>query len=330
MKRIRFFDKRIAFIAAASLSASWAHSQVRERLGTSQTIAEALTRSGFDRALAAPSAPDIHRELTSSEFGTAADTFVAAYYFADQTVGAGLGPLHVSLFEKGSWIHATEVPEPAGAVLDVRISGRYVVINTHRTPSAGSGLVFERAGLKLRGVLPGFDLEPMPGPLVRFTHNMVHFAPTHPERLMVFDPESGNTTEVFPGTRESRLAAEFRRAIRAAYARLSAAIRDEYEKSVYGPIDDFDRSFVRVAHRSDGRRIALVVSYGSRLPDEVERPRLQTLVSCQRGSARSWRCDEYDIETYAKSLGTSIQRTQDGGLVLEALSTLLDAVLERE
>jgi hypothetical protein len=73
----------------------------------------------------------------------------------------------------------------------------------------------------------------------------------------------------------------------------------------------------------------LVAAYGSRLPDQAAPQPLQTLVSCEQRSSERWSCDEDDIDAYAKSIGTAVQRTEDGRLILEALDALLGAVLDQ-
>src|SRR5712671_2193871 len=93
---------RIALFLAAvlSLSPSALAQPPAVRLAMSGSLRETLERSGFEDAIRTNNGPDLDRKLTSSAFGTSPDTFVAGYYFEDELDGQGLGPLHVSLFDR--------------------------------------------------------------------------------------------------------------------------------------------------------------------------------------------------------------------------------------
>src|SRR5262245_25972032 len=86
------------------------------------TLRAMLARAGFDAGATGVGAPDLDRALTSSEFGTSTDSFVAAYYFADEAPNQLLGPLRVSRFDRPThrWIDAKRFdPEIRGSVLKV-------------------------------------------------------------------------------------------------------------------------------------------------------------------------------------------------------------------
>ena len=124
------------------------------RLAMSKNLREALERSGFEDGIRTIDVPDLDRTLTSSAFGTSPDTFVAAYYFQDQLEGQGLGPLHVSLFDRSrrEWVHKPDVTadveklglRSGGSVAGVVVTRKILLVDTHYSPSAGFTVVLDR------------------------------------------------------------------------------------------------------------------------------------------------------------------------------------------
>lgn len=330
---------RLGAIVVALAAPSWSLSQApspaqASALQGSGTIGEALAKAGLADAGAVPGAPDTNRVVSSSEFAASDDSFVAAVYFADEIKDGLLGALRVWRFDRHGrrWIQASSLPE-MGSVMGVRLEGGFVLVDTHDTPSAGSGLVFDATSLRLVVELPGFWLRAMPGGRVRFSHNMVHFAPTHQARLMVFDARSGRTVEVFPGTAESPLAVAFRDRVRTAFAALPAAVRREYLLSVHGVAldggaDDFDRGFLQIEHRDDGQRLALLVSYDSRLPGVAGDQRMDTVVSCAVVGGGAWACEERELPSFAAAAGVALTRDEYGRLTEASRAGLMGRALE--
>ncbi len=107
-----------------------------QTLRESHTLRAVLQRTGFSDAIAVEAArPDLDRPITSWEFATSADSFVAAYYFIDElSGGGGLGPLHISRFDAPAhrWI---QTPDPGegvgGSVLGIELAGPYVLVDLH-------------------------------------------------------------------------------------------------------------------------------------------------------------------------------------------------------
>lgn len=271
-------------------------------LDFSSTIREALTRSGFARAAEAADAPAIDEVLTSSDFGVAANAFAAGYYFRSELSGDLLGPFHLSVFDArtGRWTHARP-PDAPGSIFGVYVTDRSIVVQGHDTPSSGPLLVFDRTTLTRATAAQGCCVQVLPSGTIAFIGHMTHFAATHQYRLFVIDAVSRTETLVFPRQGESRAASGFRRAVQAAYRRLPAETKAEYDRS-YGPVDDFDRTIRPIVESRDGKRLAFVSSYWSnRLQNEGSNLTLQTVVRCERGRA-SWRCDERTLENMLKTL----------------------------
>src|SRR5258707_9551628 len=126
---------RYFFVATLLLIGSWVTAQQPSgQLALSHNLREALLRSGFEDAIYTTGAPDLERVLTSSDFGRTPDTFVSGYYFEDELDGQGLGPLHISRFDRPSrrWVHAATITsDDRGSVMDVQIGRDYVLIEMH-------------------------------------------------------------------------------------------------------------------------------------------------------------------------------------------------------
>lgn len=294
------------------------------------TLRAALARYGFDNAVGAADAPRLDAPLTSSEFGASPTAFAAAYYFRDELKGEGFGRLHVSVFDRpsGRWKHAPAVRKPVGSVLGVRVSARYVLIEGHASPSAGVGVLLNRASLRVVTRLPGYGLRLLRGDTILYHANMVHFAPLHQERLIVFDPQTRREVEIFPGKQESAIAATYRRSIRATYDSLPAAQKATFEQSAYGPVADFDRSISFLADRPTGDRLAFVASYDSdRLDKKI--PRAQALVECDRKASLVWSCSERDLDEAARAYAFELRRQPNGWFESADIDPLIKRVLDR-
>ena len=302
------------------------------RLAMSQTLREALTRSGFEDAIVSAGGPDLSRTLTSSAFDRTADAFVAAYCFRDELDGQALGPLHVSRFERPGR-RCTHAPASAnderGSVLAVQITGSYVLVQMHASPSAGHALLFNSADLGVVASVYGFGVHMMGSGSIRFIGSMVHSAPTHQEKVFILDPRTKRTVELFPGPQVSATADDYRRAIRKAYAQLPGTMRRSYESSDDGPINDFDRSLTAISEREDGARVAFIAVYEcGRCGDAFVSPVLRTAVRCDR-RAGAWSCDERELERASKDLGTPLRRDSDGRYSAQTLDAIVDAMLRR-
>ena len=306
-----------------------------ERFSMSRTLREAVLTSGFGDAVSAEGARDLDRPLTSSSFTAASDSFVAGYYFVDElSRGQALGPLHVSWFHRQDrlWVHAPKIDDYTiiGSVLGIQITDRYILVDLHGSPSAGQGLVLERPRLQVAATVSGYGLHMLTDGSLRYFGSMVHFAPNHQERLMIFDPSARKETEIFPGLRESGIAMDYRRAIKEVYARLPESKKDEYRLSTYGAVDDFDRALWTVKESDDGARLAFVVSYDcDRFKYDVPHPSVQTIVRCDRQAVGAWSCNERELRQTGIDVGVPLTRDPNGRYEKATLDALVQAVLDR-
>jgi hypothetical protein len=309
--------------ALYALSGFWASAR-QER----STIREAVLKAGFAEAANAAGVRDLDEPLTSSDFGVAGDTFAAGYYLVREMDRQGLGPLHVTLYRRrvGRWLHASNY-EDRGSVMAVQVTPERLLLDLHRTPSAGTGLVLDVLTLRLVASLRGYDLRPLQGGDIVFKANMVHFAPTSQERLMMYEGATHRETEVFPGPIESPLATAYRQTVVSTYSGLPSDQKKELASSPYGPVDDFDRSVSRLT-AGGPRRLAFVVAYYSaRLGDFP--PRLWTIVRCD-GVEAGWSCNERPLDEAAAVNGVALT-FDDRRLPVDyaAIDRILQALLAR-
>lgn len=272
------------------------------------TIRAQLVEAGFSEAVAVAAAPALDEPVTSSAFAASNGMFVAAYYLQKEVEGQALGPLHVSAFDKntGRWIHAGGL-NARGSVLKVDVIGPFVLIALHSSPSAGTGLVLDATTLDVVGSLKGFNLRAIAHGEILFWANMVHFAPTHQERLMLYTPQTRLESELFPGLTPSTIASSYRQLIRSTYAALPASAKQEFETSAYGAVDDFDRTISHVIESADQRRIAFYIGYSStRLAGKL--PPIAAIGRCQRQQSHTWTCDETEFDAVARSAGIDLSR----------------------
>jgi hypothetical protein len=300
------------------------------RLDMSETLREALERSGFEDGIRTNNAPDLERKLTSSAFGTSTDTFVAGYYFQDELVEGHLGPLHVSLFDRSrrEWIYKQNVTADVeklglmagGSVLGIVVNPKIILLDTHFSPSAGFTVVLDRS-LNVVTSLGGYGTRVTNEGSIWYFGDMVHFADTHQETLKVFDLERRTEVEVFPGPKLSPLAEAYRRQITAAYARLP---KNQHEA-------DFDRSIGSVIERSS-TRFAFIVGYSSDYlgGSGVDHPTLTTVAQCDRKPAGPWSCSEREFDQFAREIGADVSRDTRGSYDKRILESVLRAALDRK
>jgi hypothetical protein len=293
------------------------------------TIRHELTRAGFELAAGAPGHPDVDRPLTSSGFSSRDGTFAGAFYYADDPKGPDGLPLRVAAFNRSNrrWLVANldeqlsrKRLETGFSVMAVQISSRYIVFETHATPSAAFAVVLDRR-LNAIASLGGFDARILGDGTIAFIGNMVHFAPTHQSSLWLWDPGSMREVEVFGGDPASPLAERYRRSIQDFYARLPDKDRKGYEESNYGPVEDFDRDLSHRVHSTDGNRVAMIARYSCDRLYWSRGDDLLTLVTCNRRRSGEWACVERDLDVAARQYGVALPNDVDGfDAALESLA----------
>jgi hypothetical protein len=87
----------------------------------------------------------------------------------------------------------------AGSLTKLVRTPRYVYLDAHITPSAGSLVALSR-DLKVLGAMGGWMLTVLPGEGLLYHENQVHFASTHRLELSVFNPETQKSRRIYPPT----------------------------------------------------------------------------------------------------------------------------------
>jgi len=89
-----------------------------------------------------------------------------------------------------------------GAALSVSEENELIAIDTHINPSAGCVLLLG-GDLHFKAALPGWLLGRVGNQLI-IEGNMMHFAPTSPESLGIFDPERKQLIPIYPGADDAK------------------------------------------------------------------------------------------------------------------------------
>jgi hypothetical protein len=84
-----------------------------------------------------------------------------------------------------------------GSVMQVSRVGNFLYLETHLNPSAACELVIT-SELKLHRVLDGWNVSAFGADSMVFESSMVHFAPTHPMKLSLYDSSRDSVTPFYP------------------------------------------------------------------------------------------------------------------------------------
>jgi hypothetical protein len=147
--------------------------------------------------------------ITSYEVFNRSNQFVLAYYMADGSDQLA-PPLRLLRYDKltGKWDTAefADVETEAGpglqapclgSAVGITEAGDMLYIGLHLSPSAECLLVLSH-DLKLKKTLYGWPVVHFSSGAIVLQKSMVHFAPTHPLEVFVFDPASDSLTPIYP------------------------------------------------------------------------------------------------------------------------------------
>lgn len=283
----------VAFVAVVSCTAALAAS------GGSQ--AGASPRLGA--AIAAEKLPldglPVSADLPISSYRAARSTTETVIAYRDLN-GTELGrTIGVLIYDKTAkrWSSLSvaeheegdEAEYGAGDVSEVRATSTFIYIDTHVNPSAGLLIVVSRDG-KVRKGLWGWTSIILPDDRVVYHASQVHFAPTHPMELRVYEPGQPTSAALYPIKPWLPVRRTFIEKVTSLTTTLrrSGAAEDLPESP-----DQFDSSLVDkpVADKA-GRVIAFLVEFGE--PSKPSSPRPErVVVKCDTRSAeRTTACTE--------------------------------------
>jgi hypothetical protein len=110
-------------------------------------------------------------------------------------------PLWVRLYDKRqkSWRSQSiaNTADCRGSVMRIEAIGIYFALDIHLNPSAGCVLLLT-SQLRLKRVLSGWVIGSFSSGDMIVEHSQVHFAPTHPLQLDIYDPGADTIQQIFP------------------------------------------------------------------------------------------------------------------------------------
>src|SRR5438093_5343934 len=178
------------------------------------TLGDLLELAGIrERRIEGLAAADPARPVTSYAIaGKGAPLRAVAFYFADDVEG-GLLPQDfwlVTSSERGARarkIRASDagLEQSPGSLLRIDFTSDFIVVGGHWTPSAAPGIVVRRESLAPVGSFSGWVLAALAGNRVVYSSSMVHFAPTHPQRVRIRNLQTGVDREIYPIKPETEL-----------------------------------------------------------------------------------------------------------------------------
>ena len=199
----------LAFAILALLLANCAVGQQKE------TLADVLARNSIPSDTAP--IPRLYSPVTGYAVLNDSRQFFIAYYLAGENEELHF-PLFLSRLDKrtGGWRKAelkdirVSIPDETssrtrtdyclGSVLRVQEKEDHYYLDLHVNPSAGCLLILKQ-DFTVENLLPGWDVAFLKG-AVLWERNMIHFAPTHPAQLWLYEVATGRSERVYPQTRD--------------------------------------------------------------------------------------------------------------------------------
>jgi hypothetical protein len=235
------------------------------------SLGELLELAGIrERRIEGLAESDRARPVTSYAIaGEGAPLRAVAFYFADDVEG-GLLPQDfwlVTSSERGARarkIRASDagLEQSPGSLLRIDFTSDFIVVGGHWTPSAAPAIVVRRESLAPVGSFSGWVLAALGGNRVVYSPSMVHFAPTHPQRVRIRNLETGEDREIYPIKPESEL-------WRGRVAHVAALYRQWGERlgNHHGDPTQFDLSVRDSLYDGASDTLVLVLDFAAREPN---------------------------------------------------------------
>jgi hypothetical protein len=211
------------------------------------------------------------------------DEFFFVVYFPD------VDNLHFGLFDKRLKVwKQTSTPRDImmGSLSGIAHSQTRFYIDTHLNPSAG-GLVVVDKDLKTVSVLFGWLLKILPDESIIYHRGEVHFAPTHPAELWIYD-RNGRDRRLYPNPPYQP--------VRQTYIQTVKRIYDEKgetwfrENNHHGDPTAFDSAIDNVVVNAVTESVAFISTFGG--DGQVPTPAQDVLVVCRNIESLAASCTE--------------------------------------
>ena len=248
--------------------------------GPTKTLREVLERYRIDAGSEA--ARDLDTPVETFMVDDTDEFFFVVYYPDNEN-------LHFGLFDKRSkvWKH-TSTPRDIlmGSLSQIIHTQNHFYIDTHLNPSAG-GLVVVDKDLKTVSVLFGWLIKILPDESVIYHRGQVHFAPTHPAELWVYD-RNGRDRRLYPNPPYQP--------VRQTYIQTVKRIYDEKgepwfrENNHHGDPTAFDSAIDNVVVNAVTESVGFIATFGG--DGQVPTPAQDVLVVCRNIEALTAACTE--------------------------------------
>ncbi len=168
-----------------------------------ETLRDCLKAKGID--LTGLDSPNLDKPITSGDQVDDQDVFLTAYYLDDGSTHLH-GPLQLEMLKKKTkeWLHREISQEhfdggsiAGGSVIGINHTKNGFYLFAHINPSAGTTIMLSPA-LEFRDTVFGAFLGDFANGPVVYANSMVHFAPTHPGHVSVYDPTTKSDREIYP------------------------------------------------------------------------------------------------------------------------------------
>lgn len=167
---------------------------------SADTLRQTIVAKGVD--LTGLNSPNLDKVVTDGEVLDEADLFLTAYYLSDGS-GTLNGPIYIEMLDKTkhTWTHkqvdASSVKPHAGSISDITRTKNGIYLFLHCNPSAGTSILLSPS-LEFRGLVAGRVLGDYTDGTVVYANNTVHFAPTRPAEVSLYDPKSKRDRKIYP------------------------------------------------------------------------------------------------------------------------------------
>lgn len=163
----------------------------------SETLRDILTQNGFDYVPLMV----LDQAILGPEVSNTTDFFSVGYFIDDRTTWE----VHVVLFDrkKQQWfetklnLRESEYCFGSNAITGIQYSKNFLYMKTHINPSAGCTLIFSKE-LQFQSALYGWPLAIFDDETVVYHNSEVHFAPTHPAAISLYNPVTKSGKKIYP------------------------------------------------------------------------------------------------------------------------------------
>lgn len=178
----------------------------------------------------------------------------------------------------------------ARSLVGIRETGHNILVDTHINPSAGTIVVLNREKKRVR-TLPGWVLRVLPGDVVLYHRNSVHFAPIHWVELWTWDPVTGRNARLYPNAPYDSVRRAYIDTVAAIYRRVGKAWFTANNHHM-DPTKLDTRLSDSIVVAPKGGTLSFTIVFGSGDGTPAATPEMNVAVVCQDVATKRARCVE--------------------------------------